>query len=402
MPDPNDIYETHDVPTVINAVGNHTRVGGSLIRPAAREAMVNAAEAFVEIAELQARACELIADVTGAEAGYVTSGAASGLALATAACLAGDDFGVMNRLPDTSGVPDEVLVPAAHRIEYGFAFRVPGATLRSVGLIDNHSGAEQLKPWELADAISAETAAVAYVDRPRNELSLPTVVGVASEYDVPVIVDAAAELPPRENLRSYLEQGATAVVFSGGKAVRGPQSTGIVAGREWLVRSIALQHLPVDTPAAFWDPPEALISTETLPDGTPNHGIGRAMKVGKEELAGLIRALELYQEEDETALVDGWHDRANRLATALSAVDGLAVTVADDDRSDYRSPPTVVVELHESATSAAELVRRLRDERPRVIVGERHVDEGRITLDPRCLRDDQVPVVVERLRENLE
>ncbi|WP_417383164.1 aminotransferase class V-fold PLP-dependent enzyme [Haloarcula pelagica] len=338
MPDPNDIYETHDVPTVINAVGNHTRVGGSLIRPAAREAMVKAADEFVEIADLQARAAEVIADVTGAEAGYVTSGAASGLALATAACIAGDDFGVMDRLPDTRGVPSEVLVPAAHRIEYGFAFRVPGATLRSVGLIDNHTGTEQLQPWELADAISADTAAVAYVDRPRNDLSLSTVVGVASSHDVPVIVDAAAELPPRSNLTKYVDQGATAVVFSGGKAVRGPQSTGIVAGREWLVRSVALQHLPVDTPAPFWDPPEELLSTESLPDGTPNHGLGRAMKVGKEELAGLIRALELYCDEDEAALVAGWHDRATRLATALSAVGGLAVTVTDDDRSDCRSP----------------------------------------------------------------
>jgi len=402
MSDTNDIYDRYDVPKVINAVGNHTRVGGSLIRPEAREAMDRAADDFVEIADLQARASTLISDATGADAGYVTNGAASGLALATAACLAGDDFGSMNELPDTSGVPDEVLIPAAHHIEYDFAFRLPGATLRSVGMIDNHTGNEQVKPWELADAISEETAAFAYIDRPRNQLSLDTVTEVTDEYDVPVIVDAAAELPPRSNLTKYVNQGVAAVVFSGGKAVRGPQSTGIVAGDQWIIRSIALQHLPIDTPGEFWDPPEELIAMDPLPNGTPNHGIGRAMKVGKEEIAGLIRALELFLDEDEENLVESWANRANRLANRLSDIKGIDTTVTGDEMSNHRSVPTVIARIEGGKrSSAGDLLLHLRNERPKIIVGEQHVDDGKITLDPRCLRDDQLSVVVDRIRDNL-
>ncbi|WP_324760956.1 aminotransferase class V-fold PLP-dependent enzyme [Haloarcula sp. GH36] len=399
MTDPNDIYEKYDVPRVINAVGNHTRVGGSLIRPEAREAMANAADDFAELSELQARASELISQACDADAGYVTNGAASGLALATAACLARDDFATMDRLPDTTGVPDEVLVPTAHHIEYDRAFRLPGATLRPVGLIDNHDGAEQVKPWEIADAISEETAAFAYIERPRNELSLEAVVEVTDQHDIPVIVDAAAELPPQSNLTKYVDCGAAAVVFSGGKAVRGPQPTGIVAGDQWLIRSIALQHLPVDTPAEFWDPPEELIDTTVLPSGTPNYGLGRAMKVGKEEIAGLVRALELFLDEDEDEVVESWRRRANRLADELSDLGEIHADLSGDDRSDYRSVPTVDIRIEASSPSgAADLVRQLRNDRPRIIVGERHVEDGWITLDPRCLRDDQIAVIVDRIR----
>lgn len=401
MTDDADVYERYDVPRVINAVGNHTRIGGSLIRPSAREAMAKAAEEFVALADLQAAASKLIADVTGADAGYVPNGAASGLALATAACIAGDDLGRMNRLPDTTDMPDEVLIPAAHHIEYDFAFRLPGATLRQVGRIDNHDGNEQLKQWEIADAISEETVAFAYVDRPRNTLPLDRVIDVAEEHDVPVIVDAAAELPPRENLSTYIQQGATAAVFSGGKAVRGPQSTGIVAGEQWLVRSIALQHLPVDTPAEFWDPPTELIGAVDPPAEAPNHGIGRAMKVGKEELAGLIRALECFVEEDQDALREAWRGRATRLADELANTDGVAIELTGQDRSDPRAVPTVTVSLRAGPAGARTLVRRLRSERPQIIVQEGHVPDGDIVLDPRCLSDDEVEYVVERIRANL-
>jgi len=402
MPEDNDVYDRYDVPRVVNAVGNHTRIGGSLIRPAAREAMTAAAADFVELADLQAAASALIADATGAEAGYVTNGAASGLALATAACLAGDDYGRMNRLPDTGDGPDEVLIPSAHHIEYDFAFRLPGATLRRVGMTDNHDGSEQLKPWEIDDAISEETVAFAYVDRPRNTLSLETVIEVTDRHDVPVIVDAAAELPPRSNLSRYVEQGAAAAVFSGGKAIRGPQATGIVAGEQWLVRSIALQHLPVDIPVEFWDPPAELIATEDLPRGTPNHGIGRAMKVGKEELAGAIRALELFCEEDQDAVREAWRERADRLASGLADHEGIEVALTGADRSDPRVIPTVTLRLADGPSAARTLVRRLRAERPRIVVDEGHVADGEIVLDPRCLREEQLDFLVDSIRQNLE
>lgn len=126
------------------------------------------------------------------------------------------------------------------------------------------------------------------------------------------------------------------------------------------------------------------------------------MKVGKEEIAGLVRALELFLDEDETTLAESWVTRANRLADGLSDIKGIDVTVTGDETSDVRSVPTVVVRIEDGDPSSAEgLVRRLRNERPRIIVSEQHVDDGYVTLDPRCLHDDQLPVVIDRVRDNL-
>jgi L-seryl-tRNA(Ser) seleniumtransferase len=214
------IYDELDVPTVLNAVGSHTRISGSLMRREAAEAMVRAAEEFVHIGTLQGRASELISEATGAEAGLVTNGAAAGLTLAAAACIAGDDYTIMNRLPETNGVPDEIVIPRAHRNQYDVAFRASGAQLVGVGLNELHpfeDGSESVEPWELDGAITADTVAVAYVDRPHNLLWLPQVVEIAHTNDVPVIVDAAAELPPSSNLTRYIDDGADLVVFSGGR-----------------------------------------------------------------------------------------------------------------------------------------------------------------------------------------
>ncbi|MFB6295864.1 MAG: L-seryl-tRNA selenium transferase, partial [Halobacteriales archaeon] len=217
------IYEELGVPRVINAASTKTRIGGSLIRPEAMEAMSRASESFVRISDLQARASELIQDVTGAEAGYVASGAAASMTLGIAACIAGDDLGAMDRLPETPGVPDEVVMPRTHRNGYDHAIRAAGATIVDVGTNDNHlgTGSTNVELWEIADAIGEDTAAVAYMEKSYTQPDLADVIEVAHDHDVPVLVDAAAELPPKENLRAFVEQGADLVAFSGGKAIRG-------------------------------------------------------------------------------------------------------------------------------------------------------------------------------------
>jgi L-seryl-tRNA(Ser) seleniumtransferase len=239
--EPTSSYDDLGVPTVVNATGTKTRIGGSRIRPEALEAMVDAADSFVRLSDLQARASELIADATGAEAGYVTNGAAGALLLGTAACIAETDPGAMSRLPDTEGLADEVIMPRTHRTGYDHALRTAGAEIADIGTNDRHlgTGSRNVELWEYEDAISEDTAAIAHVYKEYVDPPLAEVCDLAHEHDLPVVVDAAAELPPVENLSWFTEQGADLVTFSGGKAIRGPQTTGVLAGREDLVESVA-------------------------------------------------------------------------------------------------------------------------------------------------------------------
>jgi L-seryl-tRNA(Ser) seleniumtransferase len=400
-PETPNAYDRLDVPAVINGVGTKTRVGGTLIREEAVAAMRDAATGFARISDLQARASERIAAATGAGAGYVTTGAAAGLTLAAAACIAGDDPGAMARLPDTGGLASEILMPRAQRNSYDHALRAAGATITDVGTNDRTlgPGSTNLEPWELSAAVGEETVAVAYA--PGDPTPLSTVCAVAGEHDLPVIVDGAGRLPPAENLSRFVDAGAALVVFSGGKAIRGPQSTGIVAGRADLIGSIALQALDMDAVAETWDPPEAFVDRDAI-DGVPRHGIGRGFKVGKEEIVGLLRALELFVAEDADARAAEWDGRARRIAGALSGIPALDVAV--EDAATDGSVPTVAAAVDEDAAgpSAVELVRRLRGGDPRVYVGDRRATEGVFTVDPRSLSDEEAEYVVERVRAILD
>lgn len=264
------VYDELGVPTVINAAGTKTRISGSLVREEAAEAMVEASRSFVRISDLQARASELISDVTGAEAGYVTSGASAALMLDAAACIAGDDFDAMYQLPNTEGLSDEIVVPRTHRTGYDHALRAGGGTIVDVGTNDSHlaTGSRNVEPWEIAESITDETAAVAYLQKEYTEPPLSEVVDIAHAQDVPVIVDAAADLPPASNLSRFVEDGADLVAFSGGKAIRGPQTSGILAGREDLIASVALQQLDMHAAEPVWDPPSALVDVDRY-DGVP-------------------------------------------------------------------------------------------------------------------------------------
>jgi L-seryl-tRNA(Ser) seleniumtransferase len=397
-----DIYEDFDVPRVVNAAGTKTRIGGSRIRPEALDAMSEAAESFVRLSDLQAAASARIANVTGADAGYVTNGAAGALMLAAAAAIAGDDRAVMARLPDTDGVADEIVMPRTHRTGYDHALRTAGATIVDVGTNDPHigTGAAETEPWELDAAINEDTAAVAYIAKSYTEPPLSVVTEVAHENDVPVIVDAAAEVPPVSNFRRFTEAGADLVAFSGGKGIRGPQTTGILAGRWDLIRSVAAQHLDMHAAAAIWEPPASLFD-DWADGGVPRQGIGRPLKVGKEEIAGLLRALELFLEEDQETKQAEWQARSERIAAGLAALDGVSTHVTEGQKVSVA--PEAVVTLDESVTalSCVDLLRALREENPRIFVGSDDASDGRFSVNPMCLTDDEAAHVVERVRAHL-
>lgn len=401
MTNDHSVFEELGVPTVVNATGTKTRIGGSRIREEAVSAMADAATDFARISDLQARASGLVADITGADAGYVASGAASAMTLGAAATIAGDDLGTMTRLPNTDGVPSEIAMPRTHRTGYDHALRAAGADIVDIGTNDRHlgTGATNVETWEIADAITAETVAVAYVQKPYTQPPLEAVVDVAHDHGVPVIVDAAAELPPASNLSRFIDTGADLVVFSGGKAIRGPQSTGILAGRKELIESAALQHLDMHAADAVWDPPRDLVDVDKL-DGVPRQGIGRGMKVGKEELVGLITALDLFVEEDHDAQLAEWRARASEIADGLAGVNGIKYSITGAEKTAVA--PEVVVTLNETSVSATELVSSLRREDPRVFVGADRLEESVITVNPMCLTDTEAEYVVARIRATLD
>src|SRR5712671_6569430 len=200
-----NVYERLGIRTIVNASGPSTRLSGGIMRPEVAGAMAEASQWCVDLAELQGRASEILAEATGAEAGYVTAGASAALMLASAACLAGLDPAKMNRLPDATGMANEVIVARAQRNMYDHALIQAGARLVEVGIPDRFSGAgvRDAQPWEYEAAITDKTAAILWVAQPHSEPSLPAIVTLARRHSLPVIVDAAGQLPPAENLKRF-------------------------------------------------------------------------------------------------------------------------------------------------------------------------------------------------------
>lgn len=395
-----EIYEELGVPTVVNATGTKTRISGSLIHEDAVKAMVSASESFVRVSDLQARASKLIADVTGSEAGYVTCGASAGLMLSAAACIAGDDLEIMDQLPQTSNIANEIVVPRTHRTGYDHALRAAGATLIEVGTNDHRlgTGSQNTEPWEIEEAISDDTVAVAYLQKEYTEPSLSKVAEIAHAQNIPIIVDAAAEVPPKSNFTRFIEEGADLVVFSGGKAIRGPQTTGILAGRADLIESVALQHLDMHAAEPVWDPPSDLIDISKF-DGVPRQGIGRSLKVGKEELVGLIRALEIFVEQDHEKLGAEWLARTTRIAENLATKSALSIHTTEADKTSIAPEVVVTVDEETAELTTEEIVLALRQEEPRVFVGADTLSEQAFTINPMCITDEEAEYVINRIRE---
>jgi D-glucosaminate-6-phosphate ammonia-lyase len=390
-----NIYERFGVRTVINATGTLTRAGGMIVEPEVMDAMREASEHFVRIEDLQEAAGRVIARVTGAESGYVTCGASAGLTLAVAACVAGMDVARMDRLPDTTGLKDEAVVQRAHRNAYDHAVRLAGVKLVEVGTL-GFPGAGGTWPWQIEAAITDKTAAVLWpVMDSRGTVPLPEVCRIAHAHNVPVIVDAAAALPPAENLRRFVADGADVVVFSGGKAVGGPQPTGILAGRRAIVESIALQNQDMDVFAETWTYRERYLESGILA-GPPHQGMGRGFKVGKEEIVGLLVALERYVARDHAAEQARWDQTAEWMAGELRNIPDVRVEVT---KTAHRPAPQIRVELDERARrmSAFELINRLVDGDPPILVGQGAAGQGAISLSPMTLREGHAEAVVERL-----
>jgi len=391
------IFREWGVEPIINVSGSVTRLGGAPMPKAVLDAFCAAAAESVPLDELQGAASRVIAEATGAEAGIVTNGAAAGLMLGAAAILTGYDLSRMERLPHADGFPHEFVVAREHRNGYDHAVRAAGAKFVEVGFQEIVAGAgvRRAEAWEFEAAFGPKTAGVLYVYDVNAAPPLAELVKRAHARGLPVLVDAAGELPPRANLRDIIATGVDLVVFSGGKAIRGPQSTGILCGRRDLIGAALLQMLDMDDHFDLWEPPVSLIDKAKLP-GIPRHGIGRALKVSKEQIAALLTALKLFASgvyDRELADMAKW---LSEVAEALKQAPVRCQLFA----SDGQSYPILEITLTDHR-SAFDLCRALRQGKPSVQVGHMKLAQGTLLINPLHLNSERTAVLIRRLREEL-
>ena len=363
------VYERLGMRRVINADATLTRLGGSLMPTHVLEAMREAAGSFVDMYELQQVVGKRLADLTRNEAAYVSTGAAAGLVLATLAAMTGGDLPTIARLIETGEAPkDEVIIHRGHRIPYDPAIRLAGARIVEVG------NRLQTFPWELEAAITPRTAMVVYaagVHLASGALPLAETVEVAHAHDIPVVVDAAAQLPPTENLwRFTRELGADLAVFSGGKDFHGPQASGLLVGTEAMIAAIAV-------------------------NGSPHQRLARPMKVGKEEMIGLLAAVERYVDED-------WQDRARRYEATVERwveyfanLPGVSASRVFPNEAGQPTPRCSVAFAAETGLSGAEAVRLLWEGDPRIAVAVRGPDA--ISMTPELLEEGDEAILLDRI-----
>jgi len=340
--------------------------------PEVLQAMCDAATWYIDMDELHRRAGEYIARITGAEAGLVTSGAAGGLLLATAACVTRGDPSMMAKLP-ASATGHEVIIQTPHRTGYDHAVRTAGVRLLEVGKPD------QVSPEQIEAAINVNTAAILFVfgetiDR-ASEVPLEPVIEIAKRRGIPSILDASVANYPFERLQRFAALGIDLITTSGGKHIFGPPGTGFLFGRSEFVDICRLMASPI-------------------------HGIGRPLKIGKEEIVGLVTALEIYVDADENAEHREWESKVSCMAEALKDLPHTTVATATLDEVD-RPVPRIRLSIDEQAlgVTAIQVVERLHQAEPSVRVSLFAVREGVLILNPVCLLEGDEERVVQAFRD---
>lgn len=283
-------------PVIKASYGKMTVLGGSVLSPTVRQAMDDASRYFIDMEDLLNKSGQFISGITGSEDAYVTSGCAAAITLATAACMTGDDVEKMERLPNVEGMKYQVVIQSAQRYKYDRCITTTGAELVEAG---DKSGTSRN---QLEAVLNSSTAALYYVapGREIGVLPIEQVIEIGKDRNIPVIVDAAKEVYPIEHLRKYSEIGADMVCY-GGKYVGGPSSTGILCGRKDLVDSAKTQ---------------GFIGFETSSYRT----IGRAMKVDKQNIIGLIVALDEWVNMDHQARIRRYKERMEYIADQLGDI----------------------------------------------------------------------------------
>lgn len=359
------LYASLGVKPVINGVGVVTVLGGSIMPPEVIRAMEEASRFFIPLPELERKAGARIAELLQAPAAMVTCGAASAISVGTAACLSQGDPARLRQLPDREGIRFEVIQQKSHRSGYEHQIELCGGKVIPV----------QTRK-ELEQAITPRTGMMFFLNKadPNGEIKAEEFVKIGKERGIPTMNDAASDATPKENLWKYTKMGFDLVIFSGGKALRGPQTTGLLLGRKDLIE------------AAY-------------PAMSPYGGIGRGMKVGKEELCGLVAAVERYLKVDHAAEYQELENRVTSIRTALKSVKGI--------KTERHIPvianelPHVTVEWDEAAlgfTSQQVLEKLLASDPP---IHVQKPGPGKLLISVWMMRGEEYKIVGSRLREIL-
>ena len=365
-----DIRQRLGLRPIINVSGTMTALGASVVVPEAVRTVGEILPEFVEITDLHRKACAVVARLTGAEAGFITACASSGITLAVAGCMTGADLGRIEQLPDTTGMKSEVVIQVGHMVGYGApveqAIRLTGACVIPVGQ------ATEVRGYQLAHRLTDRTAAAVYVVSHHTvqdgQLPLDEFARLCHARGVPVIADLASEY----DLRGFLAAGADVAIYSAHKFLGGP-TAGIVAGAKPLVRAAFLQNL----------------------------GIGRGMKVGKEGIVGAMAALDAWEKRDHAGI------RAREtgyLTLWLARLQGIAGVTACLEPDPTRNPLDrlqLAVDPERAGITAWDLADALAAGDPPVIVRDHEVEHGFFYLDPCNLHPGEAEIVAERITQEL-
>ena len=366
-------YQELGVPTVINAEGTMTMLGGSLGRPEVEAIMSQAAKHFVSIPALEAAAGKRISQMLKLPRGYtalVTSGAAGAIQSGLAGILTGDNDSFIKQLPDLTGMKSEVIIQKAHRNPFDHQLRGTGVKLIEIETRD-----------QLRRAVNERTAMMHFTNfaNAAGQIKVDEWVTLAKELKLPCMNDAAADTPPLSHLWDYANMGYDLITFSGGKAMRGPQCAGLLIGREDLVHYALLNNSPFE---------------DTL---------GRGQKVGKEEIIGMIKALELYLAEDHDALAREWQHRLNTVSTQITKIPGVSTAFFTPDLANHVPHMQITWDTKVSLT-AQQASQILRAGTPSIAIGG---GEGRpgLAMSSFMLQPGEEQIIAEQMvklfRENL-
>ena len=364
-----DLFQSIGVKPLINCKGTFTIVTGSQSLPEVKQAMMEASKHYVHLDELMAAVGKRLAALTGAEWGMVSNGCAAALAHATAACIAGTDPEKLQRIPYLDGMKNEVIVPRHSRNVYDHAIRMIGVKMVTVNDLD-----------QLRKAFNPRTAMVMVLASPqadREPLSTQAISQIAKENGVPVLVDAAAEVLTIPN--KHLQAGASLVAYSGGKCLRGPQAAGLLLGRKDLVQAAWLQS-------------------------APHHAPGRALKVGKEEIMGMLAAVEAWMKRDYEAEMRTWESWLADISKTVQAVPGVTTAVRQPSGLSNKSPQlTIRWDAAKLGITGREIEKYVYESDPRIVLGGASGEPGSgeassITIMPYMMQPGDHKVVGERLR----
>jgi L-seryl-tRNA(Ser) seleniumtransferase len=366
-PKSRDLFKELGVRTFINAAGTYTALTASLMPPEVVSAIEYASKHFVPLQDLQDKVGERIASMLGAEAAMVTSGAAAAMTCATAACITGTNQKAILQLPDLTGLKSEVIIQRSHRYSYDHAVRAVGVRMVEVET-----------PEELERAVNAKSAMMLFFNdaEGRGKIKASDFVALGKKHKVPTFNDASADVPPVENLTKYATMGFDLVTFSGGKGIRGPQSAGVLVGRKDLIQAARLNTSPY------------------------SDSIARGMKVNKEEMLGMMVAIERYMKLDHAAEQKEWDRRIATIVTAVKDLPTIKTETYVPPVANHTPHLRITWDAGAIGVSPEDVRKRLREGLPSIETTP--ADKDQLVMTVWMLQPDEAKVVAKRLRAAME